>query len=158
MLGHELVHAFQYDMTNTDASSAAAGSAGALALPLWFIEGMAEYLSIGPDDPNTAMWMREATRREKLPDIDDLDNPKYFPYRYGEALWAYIGGQYGDRVIGNLLRVAAAKGDYKGAFKQILGISSKDLSKAWHDATMAVVPADRRIDANARVAWRRRSS
>jgi Tol biopolymer transport system component len=137
VLGHELVHAFQYDMTNTDASSAAAGSAGALALPLWFIEGMAEYLSIGPDDPNTAMWMREATRREKLPDIDNLDNPKYFPYRYGEAVWAYIGGRYGDRAIGNLLRVAAAKGDYRGAFKQILGITSKDLSKAWHDATMA---------------------
>ena len=41
---------------------------GALALPLWFIEGMAEYLSVGPVDPLTAMWMREATRREQLPD------------------------------------------------------------------------------------------
>jgi hypothetical protein len=81
VLGHEIVHAFQYDITNTSASGAANGSAGALSLPLWFIEGMAEYLSLGPDDPNTAMWMRESVRREKLPDIDHLDNPRYFPYR-----------------------------------------------------------------------------
>ncbi|HEX5475491.1 MAG TPA: BamA/TamA family outer membrane protein [Vicinamibacterales bacterium] len=137
VLGHELVHAFQYDVTNTSASGAGAGQPGVLALPLWFIEGMAEYLSLGPDDPNTAMWMRDAVRREQLPDIDKLDNPKYFPYRYGEALWAYIGGKYGDKVIGQVLRVAAARGDYKYAFKRVLGITSKDLSTQWHDATVA---------------------
>src|SRR5215217_2995218 len=82
VLGHELVHAFQYDITGTNVNS---NTAGALALPLWFIEGMAEYLSIGPVDPHTAMWMRDATRREKLPDVDDLDDPRYFPYRYGQA-------------------------------------------------------------------------
>ena len=69
-----------------------------MGLPLWFIEGMAEYLSIGPVDPNTAMWMRDAARQEKLPDINHLDNPKYFPYRYGQAFWAFVGGKYGDRV------------------------------------------------------------
>ena len=81
VLGHELVHAFQYDITNTTANS---GPNSALSLPLWFIEGMAEYLSIGPVDPHTAMWMREATRRETLPDIDHLDDPKYSrPLRRG---------------------------------------------------------------------------
>lgn len=85
VLGHELVHAFQYDITGTNVSS---NTAGALALPLWFIEGMAEYLSIGPLDPHTAMWMREAARRERLPQIKDLDDPRYFPYRYGHAFWA----------------------------------------------------------------------
>ena len=67
VLGHELVHAFQYDITGTNVSG---NTAGALGLPLWFIEGMAEYLSIGPVDPHTAMWMREAARRERLPEID----------------------------------------------------------------------------------------
>jgi Tol biopolymer transport system component len=137
VLGHELVHAFQYDITNTNASSAAAGSAGALMLPLWFIEGMAEYLSVGPHDPHTAMWMREAVRRERLPEIDKLDNPRYFPYRYGQALWAFIGGRYGDRTVGNLLRAAVGRDGYKGAFERVLGVSSKDLSQQWHDATVA---------------------
>ena len=90
VLGHELVHAFQYHITNTNAQS---GAMSALTLPLVVHRGMAEYLSIGPVDPHTAMWMREATRREKLPEIKDLSDPQYFPYRYGQALWAFIGGQ-----------------------------------------------------------------
>jgi Tol biopolymer transport system component len=132
VLGHELVHAFQYDITNTNVSS---GNGGALNLPLWFIEGMAEYLSIGPVDPQTAMWMREAARREKLPTVDELDNPRYFPYRYGHALWSYIGGRFGDQVIGDMLRAgAAARGGYEVAFEGVLQVETKQLSKDWHDA------------------------
>jgi len=132
VLGHELVHAFQYDITNTNASS---GNGGALNLPLWFIEGMAEYLSIGPVDPHTAMWVREAARREKLPDIDKLDDPRYFPYRWGQAFWAYVGGRFGDEVIGDMLRAGgAARAGYEAAIEGVLQVNTKDLSKDWHDA------------------------
>jgi Tol biopolymer transport system component len=131
VLGHELVHAFQYDITNTDVSS---GTGGALSMPLWFIEGMAEYLSVGPVDPLTAMWMREAARREKLPDIDHLDNPRYFPYRYGQALWAYIGGKYGDKAVGQILRATIGRGTYADALQGILGVDVKTLSNDWHQA------------------------
>src|ERR671912_443021 len=67
VLGHELVHAFQYDMaTRRDAQGNPTGP-GVMMLPLWFIEGMAEYLSPGPVEANTAMWVRDAARREKMP-------------------------------------------------------------------------------------------
>src|SRR5687767_9017504 len=73
VLGHELVHAFQYDMAaQTDLQGRPVGP-GLQALPLWFIEGMAEYLSIGPIDANTAMWVREAASRNAMPTIDKLD-------------------------------------------------------------------------------------
>ena len=137
VLGHELVHAFQYDITSTNATNAAAGSAGIESLPLWFVEGMAEYLSIGPDDPNTAMWMREAVRRDQFPTIDTLDNPRYFPYRYGQALWAFIGGRYGDQAVNRLLRTAPGRDGAAGAFQRVLGVSAKDLSQQWRDATVA---------------------
>ena len=132
VLGHELVHAFQYDITGTNVN---AGTAGALGLPLWFIEGMAEYLSVGPVDPLTAMWMREATRRESLPDIDKLDNPKYFPYRYGQALWAFIAGKYGDGAVANMLRAAAGRdATYSSAIESVLQISTKVLTREGHNA------------------------
>jgi Tol biopolymer transport system component len=93
VLGHELVHAFQYDILGDNAGPA----------PLWFIEGMAEYLSLGPHYAPTAMWLRDAAIEDRLPDIDDLDNPRYFPYRFGHALWAYVGGRWGDAMVGHIL-------------------------------------------------------
>jgi hypothetical protein len=61
VLGHELVHAFQYDITGQGRGGLPAIPTAA-RLPLWFIEGMAEYLSLGPVDPNTAMWLRDAVQ------------------------------------------------------------------------------------------------
>ena len=130
VLGHELVHAFQFDITTP--IGAPAGENGAERLPLWFIEGMAEYLSLGPVDPNTAMWMRDAARQERLPAIKDLDNPKYFPYRWGQAFWAYVGGTYGDDLIPLMLSTAGAVGDMNTVTKKVLGVDTKDLSEAWH--------------------------
>ena len=135
VLGHEIVHAFQYDMTGQGQTGIGFEEPGALRLPLWFIEGMAEYLSLGPVDSLTAMWMRDGVRTEKLPTIEQLDDPRFFPYRYGEALWAYIGGRFGDPVIGRILKFAGRTGDARGAMESILGESIKQLSEDWHTAT-----------------------
>jgi hypothetical protein len=81
VLGHELVHAFQYDMTGTGGPNTYGALPGAAALPLWFIEGMAEYLSLGAAAPLTAMWMRGAMA-DTLPSYSDLTDPRFFPYRY----------------------------------------------------------------------------
>ena len=48
VLGHELVHAFQFDLTGDDPRERDGAAPGILAIPLWFVEGMAEYLSLGP--------------------------------------------------------------------------------------------------------------
>src|SRR5205085_2735557 len=45
VLGHELVHAFQYDIAGEGRGRA--GTEGLSRLPLWLIEGMAEYFSLG---------------------------------------------------------------------------------------------------------------
>ena len=143
VIGHELVHAFQFDMTT--GPNMAPGQTGANRLPLWFIEGMAEYLSIGPIDPNTAMWLRDAARpapdgknagKHSLPTIKDLDNPKYFPYRWGQAFWSFVAGTYGDDVIRRMLTLAAATGDTDAAIERVLGIQSKELSENWHAAIL----------------------
>ena len=129
VIGHELVHAFQFDIARKPGN--AAGQNGVERLPLWFIEGMAEYLSLGPVDPHTAMWLRDATRREQLPSIAQLDNPKYFPYRWGQAFWAYVGGRWGDDVIPKMLGLAAATGDVNVAIRRVLERSTKELSNEW---------------------------
>jgi Tol biopolymer transport system component len=139
VIGHELVHAFQFDITTNPNSPP--GENGAERLPLWFIEGMAEYLSLGPVDPNTAMWLRDAVRekdektgKDTLPSIEELDNPKYFPYRWGQAFWAYVGGKYGDDAVRRMLAFASAAGDTNVAIERVLGIKTKELSAAWQDS------------------------
>jgi len=129
VIGHELVHAFQFDIT-----SGGQQTPGALRLPLWFIEGMAEYLSIGPVDPHTAMWMRDAASQEEIPTVRDLDDPRYFPYRWGQAFWTYATGRWGDHVVGDMLRMAGAAGDPELAVTQVLGMSGDEVSKVWHAA------------------------
>jgi hypothetical protein len=137
VIGHELVHAFQYDITGQGRSVQTGGLPGAMRLPLWFIEGMAEYLSIGPVDANTAMWMRDQTR-QKLPTIAQLGDPyKWFPYRYGQALWAYLAGRYGDEVVGRMLKVAGRANDPELAISRMLGSDLKELSEQWHQSLHA---------------------
>jgi hypothetical protein len=135
VLGHEIVHAFQFDMTGQGQTAIGFEAPGALRLPLWFIEGMAEYLSLGPVDSLTAMWVRDAVRREQLPRVRDLGDPRLFPYRWGQAFWSYVGGRYGDEVIGRILRAAGRTGDPFGAIQRILDISIDDLTTDWHAAT-----------------------
>ena len=132
VIGHELVHAFQYDLTTV--ADTPMHRARLERLPLWFVEGMAEYLSLGPINPNTAMWLRDATSQDKVPPIEDLDDPEYFPYRWGHAFWAYVTGRWGDVVIRPLFTATGATGDVDASLEQVLGVKTKDLSKEWQAA------------------------
>jgi Tol biopolymer transport system component len=141
VLGHELVHAFQYDITG-EGLGVNFRVPGAARLPLWFIEGMAEYLSIGPVDPNTAMWLRDAAARHKLPTIRNLyDDARYFPYRYGQAFWAFLAGRWGDATVGEVLRRAGRSGNTELALQAVTGLRTDSLSKLWrHEIETAYEP------------------
>jgi hypothetical protein len=134
VLGHELVHAFQYDIAN-QVRQAGDTRSGLESLPLWFVEGMAEYLSIGHVDPHTAMWIRDAARsREELPAIDQLDDPANFPYRWGQAFWAYVAGRWGDDIVRTMLDEGVRVGGAGPAIERVLGINDEELSAQWHNA------------------------
>ena len=130
VIGHELVHAFQFDLRRRSTSNPLDPGA---QLPLWFIEGMAEYLSVGPDDPNTSMWIRDAALSGKLPTISKLDNPRIFPYRFGQGLWAFIGSRFGEAAVGRVMKAATARGvTMEQAFNASLGWNTDSLSLEWH--------------------------
>jgi Tol biopolymer transport system component len=137
VLGHEIVHAFQYDMSGLgrSAGSIDAGGRALAGAPLWFVEGMAEYLTLGPVDAHTAMWLRDAAITGQLPTLRQLGtDPRIFPYRYGHALWAYIAGRWGDAVIGQILQQLGDGVTYAQAMQRVLTVSLDDLSAEWQAA------------------------
>jgi hypothetical protein len=128
VLGHELVHAFQYHSL-IEGDSTQLENIG--NLPLWMIEGMAEYLSLGKVDANTAMWMRDAVLNDDIPTLEDLTtNSKYFPYRYGQAFWSFIGSTYGDTLIMPFFK-SSAKYGYQMAVRRTFGYDERTLSGLW---------------------------
>src|SRR5918996_2290059 len=135
VLLHEMAHQFQYDTWSRGRAGAGLSTIIAINPPLWFAEGMAEYLSSGPIHPETAMWLRDASLEGKLPTIEQmtLDPYTYFPYRFGHALWSYIGERWGDEAVGAILK-ATLGGGVEGAFRRTIGLTLDQLSDQWRDA------------------------
>ncbi|MGQ0701714.1 MAG: BamA/TamA family outer membrane protein [Gemmatimonadales bacterium] len=130
VLMHEMVHQFQFDIWSRGRGTGMQGIIAANA-PLWFGEGMAEYFSLGPVDPNTAMWLRDAANEGKLPDAQDFY--RWFPYRFGHALVAYIGQRWGDEAIAQITKLASG-GGVEPALQRVVGMSFPQLVAQWRDA------------------------
>ncbi len=130
VLGHELVHAFQYHMLSPD------DKINLMAInnvPLWMIEGMAEYLSLGSVNSHTVLWMRDALINDNFPSLEDMTRSyRYSPYRYGHAFWAFISYWYGEQYISRLFKATAYHG-YQQAIDEVLMISPDSLSVLWKE-------------------------
>lgn len=132
VLGHELVHAFQYNMLLSDSFTLQeVGN-----IPLWMIEGMAEYLSLGSIDPHTSIWMRDAVANNRFPTIEDMTKKmyEYNPYRYGQAFWTFTARMWGDTVAPKLLKATARFG-YDIGMRMVLGVDAKTFSGLWKSAS-----------------------
>lgn len=129
VLGHELVHAFQYNSLIYGDSTSLNSVRN---LPLWMVEGMAEYLSLGTTDYQTAMWMRDAVLNDDFPTLKDLTvKPgSYFPYRWGHAFWSFIGRTFGDSLIVPIFKETAKRG-YDWALIKYIGMDEEAFSSMW---------------------------
>ncbi|MDX1420543.1 MAG: hypothetical protein R3181_11300, partial [Rubricoccaceae bacterium] len=126
VLGHELVHQFQYDIATRENAFQQF-----IRLPLWIIEGMAEYYSVGRVDALTGMWMRDAVLRDAFPSLDQLGNrSEYNEYQYGQPFWAYVGGVYGDEAATRLFKTALTT-PLDSAIVAVTGLTPDSLSVRW---------------------------
>ena len=134
VLGHEIAHAFQIDIAKR-------AKQDAFTLPGWFIEGMAEYLSLGPHNRHTMMWLRDAALHDTLPTLDQLDEARYFPYRYGHAVWSFLTARHGDAIFGQMLRSRV-----RGVIERLEAVTGADrmlLTREWHESVHVAMESHR---------------
>lgn len=133
VLTHELVHVFQGDVLYGAGPGASVLNPLAFIAPLWFMEGMAEYLSLGRIDEHTHMFLRDAALQGYLPPSIPAMDYSFGVYRFGQALFAYIGDKYGDAKVGEILRKTGRLRNVEEAFRSSIGKDLQELSEEWNE-------------------------
>lgn len=129
VIHHELTHAVMLQMVYGSGMQSIITGMTRMQLPLWFIEGLAEYESRGWDTESD-MFMRDAALNGYVPDIPYLYG--FMAYKGGQSVLYYLSEKYGGEKIGELLgKIKLSKSVDRG-FKQSIGVGIEDLTKRWH--------------------------
>jgi hypothetical protein len=114
---HEMVHQFTIQKL-LEAAGAEDTSSPILYLPLWFIEGIAEYYSKGGIDAETDLYLRDLVwnpdpekNYEVVPFGEDRIRGYIPTYKLGQARCAFIADVYGKEKIQAFLENAYLLGD-----------------------------------------------
>ncbi|MCA9727320.1 MAG: PD40 domain-containing protein, partial [Candidatus Eisenbacteria bacterium] len=133
VLTHELVHAFQIDLLTVGGSGLGGGVRW--APPLWVMEGMAEYLSLGEVDELTQQWLRDGALEGYLLPVTIMDRVADIRvYRFGQAIMAYFGASFGDEKIGVWFKKLAATRSLDRSFEEVAGVTFEKFSDNWVQA------------------------
>ncbi len=127
---HELVHAVINEMFYGGNVQSRLGG-GAIRIPLWFNEGMAEHESKGFDTV-TSLFIRFAVLNNLMP--DNLNQVQgYFMYRVGESFWHFIVETYGRSKITQIFQKMENYNSVPRAFQSALGLNIKEVTKKWKE-------------------------
>lgn len=124
---HELVHAFQYNLLGVGQSL----NPMQWSPPLWMMEGLAEYLSIGMD-ANTEIWVKDLVREDDYPTMMQMENVfDQRVYRLGQALYYFLGDRYGIESVRRFFKQTIQRHDWIGALAEVYSKSPKEMSAEW---------------------------
>ncbi len=127
VIRHELVHVFMFDAA-FGSSRAATARSPFFRIPLWYAEGVAEWLSSGWD-ANADMFMRDATINDYLWPLDRAGG--YLVYKQGQAAMRMIAQEYGEEKIVELWRRVARARSVETAVLQVLGLDREALDEQY---------------------------
>ena len=97
VLTHELVHAYQFDILSGENYG---------VYPLWLMEGMAEYLSLGWDR-SAEFYIRDAVLHNRMPSLAQLQLGLvggFMNYKGGQAVMLFMRHRGGIKSIGRFLK------------------------------------------------------
>ena len=126
VIRHELVHAFMFHMAFGDGSHMVGASF--FHVPLWFAEGIAEWLSSGWD-AEADMYVRDATINDYLWPLDQVGG--FMVYKQGQAAMRLLSERYGpDKLVQFWWRVGELR-SVRAALGQVYGLTMEDFNKLY---------------------------
>lgn len=129
VLHHELVHAFEFGILYDSYAGALLRNAG-VQMPLWFAEGLAEYLSSGWNVESDMFMMDRAVFGTIPPPGPRLGG--YMAYKGGQSFLHFLHTARGDSVFNRFLRTFRDVKKVDVALERTYGMEISELGKHWH--------------------------
>jgi Tol biopolymer transport system component len=131
VLIHELTHVFQFVIFFPSKLEAILTGDFLYSIPLWVMEGSAEYFSQGWN-LEADIYMRDLIINNKVIPLSDLGNyGGYIIYKEGQAFYHYVSTKYGRGKISEFMHLLKAKKSLESAFISAFGIGVDEFNKRW---------------------------
>lgn len=127
VIRHELVHVFMFDMA-FGARSSDLGRNTFFNIPLWFAEGVAEWLSSGWD-AQADMVIRDATINDYLQPLEYVGG--YMVYKQGQAAMRLLSERYGSELLNAFWREVGRVRSVERALMRIYGLSMEQFNRIY---------------------------
>ncbi len=126
---HELTHAMMFRKYFGHGLQSVINGITRMPMPLWYVEGMAEYESRFGWDVEADMFLRDAVVNDWLPPLDQLGG--YLNYKGGQSVFWYLEQKYGPEKVTELISRVPRYRDFDRGVRASLGIDTKELSERW---------------------------
>jgi len=128
VLAHEMVHAVMFESMRQGAGSAITG-AMTTRMPLWFSEGLAEYVSLDWD-LSSEMWLIDAVTAGYLP-MPTNEIQGFLAYRAGQNFLFYLDRTFGPGTVKKVVQRTLKDRDLEKALLSVTRVSLRDLGEEW---------------------------
>lgn len=129
LVHHELSHAVMLQVLYGGGVGSMVRGMARFQVPLWVMEGFAEYASIGWDTESD-MFIRDATINGYLPPISQMYG--FLNYKGGQSVLNYMADKYGEPKVSEFLSKMRAHRSVDQGLKKSIGMNAEDLTKKWH--------------------------
>ena len=141
VLTHELNHAFQFNLIygHSDVLSSSLSKQSLSSKtqpPLWFMEGISEYLTAGLDE-KAEMYLKDGIINGSLPTLMEMQNPYrlgsryYYVYKGAQGFFHWLHLTYGKKKLKHFIHYMLKIGNADIVFKKVLNLSIRQANHLW---------------------------
>lgn len=129
VIHHELVHAVINQYLYGGTFNTAVQTGNQIQFPLFMNEGLAEYSSLGGQETQNDMFIRDLAISEKLGGLERMNG--YLAYRGGQTFYWYIASNYGEDKIAKMIQLISMRMPLDEVFKNVFRLNFADFSEKW---------------------------